>query len=164
VLYLSNPKGISQELQRSTIEGIRDINQQNLDETGDWEIASRMATYELAFRMQLAGPELINLSKESEQTPEAYGVNNETTRPFGTNCLLARRMIERGVKYVQLLHGSWDDHCELMKNLKKNCDMTDQPVAALLKDLNPDYSWVIGLPNESNTSHKLVRAILHRRH
>ena len=135
VLYLSNPKGVSPELQRSTIEGIRDINQQNLDETGDWEIASRMATYELAFRMQSAGPELIDLSQESEKTLEAYGVNNETTRPFATNCLLARRMIERGVRFVQLLHGSWDHHRELIKNLKKNCDMTDQPVAALLKDL-----------------------------
>ena len=133
--YLSNPKGVSPELQRSTIEGIRDINQQNLDETGDWEIASRMATYELAFRMQSAGPELIDLSQESEKTLEAYGVNNDTTRPFGTNCLLARRMVERGVRYVQLLHGSWDDHRELIKSLKKNCDMTDQPVAALLKDL-----------------------------
>ena len=148
VLYLSNPKGVSPELQRSTIEGIRDINQQNLDETGDWEIASRMATYELAFRMQSAGPELIDLSQESEKTLEAYGVNNDTTRPFGTNCLLARRMIERGVRYVQLLHGSWDDHRQLAKNLKKNCDMTDQPVAALLKDLKEtgllDSTLVIG--------------------
>ena len=135
VLYLSNPKGVSPELQRSTIEGIRDINQQNLDETGDWEIASRMATYELAFRMQSAGPELIDLSQESEKTREAYGVNNDTTRPFGTNCLLARRMVERGVRYVQLLHGSWDDHRQLTEKIKKNCDMTDQPVGALLTDL-----------------------------
>lgn len=135
VLYLSNPKGITPELQHSTIEGIRDINQQNLDETGDWEIASRMATYELAFRMQSAGPELMDLSQESEKTLNSYGVNNDTTRPFATNCLLARRMIERGVRYVQLLHGSWDDHRHLVKKLKMNCGMTDQPVAALLKDL-----------------------------
>ena len=94
-----------------------------------------MATYELAFRMQSAGPELIDLAQESEKTLDMYGVNNETTRPFGTNCLLARRMIERGVRFVQLLHGSWDHHRELIKSLKKNCDMTDQPVAALLADL-----------------------------
>ena len=103
--------------------------------TGDMEIASRIASYELAFRMQMAAPELMDLSKESPATLEMYGVNEETTKQFGTNCLLARRMVERGVRFVMLMHGSWDQHTNLLKNLKKNCDNVDQPTAALLKDL-----------------------------
>ena len=106
-----------------------------LAETGDMEIASRIASYELAFRMQMAGPELLDFSKESPATLEMYGVNNETTKQFGTNCLLARRMVERGVRFVMLMHASWDQHTNLNKALKKNCDITDQPTAALIKDL-----------------------------
>ena len=104
-------------------------------ETGDTEIASRIASYELAFRMQTAGPELMDFSKESASTLEMYGVNNDTTKQFGTNCLLARRMVERGVRFVMLMHASWDQHTNLNKALKKNCDITDQPTAALIKDL-----------------------------
>jgi uncharacterized protein (DUF1501 family) len=103
--------------------------------TGDPEIDSRIASYELAFRMQMAAPELMDISKESPATREMYGVDNESTKRFGTNCLLARRMVERGVRFVLLIHGSWDDHTNLIKNLKKNCDAVDQPTAALLKDL-----------------------------
>jgi hypothetical protein len=103
--------------------------------TGDLEIASRIASYELAFRMQSAAPELLDFSGESQSTLEMYGVNKEPTKPYAINCLLARRMVERGVRFVQLFHASWDDHAELNKNLKKNCDITDQPIAALLKDL-----------------------------
>ena len=99
------------------------------------EIASRIASYELAFRMQTAGPELTDFSKESKATLEMYGMNNEVTRPYATNCLLARRMVERGVRFVQLMHASWDQHTNLNKGLKKNTDITDQPTAALLKDL-----------------------------
>ena len=99
------------------------------------EIASRIASYELAFRMQMAGPELLDFSKESPATLEMYGVNNETTKQFATNCLLARRMVERGVRFVMLMHASWDQHTDLNKALKKNCDITDQPIAALIKDL-----------------------------
>ena len=104
-------------------------------ETGNIEIASRIASYELAFRMQMAAPELADLSKESPSTLEMYGVNKETTKQFGTNCLLARRLVERGVRFVQLMHGSWDHHANLLKGLKENCDIIDQPIAALLKDL-----------------------------
>ena len=135
VLYLSNPPGIDQELQRSTLDGLRDLNEMNRLETGDMEIASRIASYELAFRMQMAAPELMDLSKESPSTLEMYGVDKKPTKTFGTNCLLARRMIERGVRFVQLMHGSWDDHSRLLENLKENCEIVDQPTAALLKDL-----------------------------
>jgi uncharacterized protein (DUF1501 family) len=135
ILYLSNPSGVSAEQQRAALDAIRDLNQERLAETGDPEIASRIASYELAFRMQTAGPELTDFSKESPETLEMYGVNNETTRQYGTNCLMARRMVERGVRYVMLMHASWDQHTNLNKSLKKNCDITDQPTAALIKDL-----------------------------
>ena len=135
VLYLSNPQGVDQELQRSTLDGLRDLNEMNRLETGDIEIASRIASYELAFRMQMAAPELMDLSQESPSTLEMYGVNKKPTKSFGTNCLLARRLVERGVRFVQLMNGDWDQHTNLLKNLKKNCDIVDQPIAALLKDL-----------------------------
>jgi uncharacterized protein (DUF1501 family) len=85
--------------------------------------------------MQSAAPELLDFSKESPQTLEMYGVNQEPTRQFATNCLLARRMVERGVRFVLLTHASWDDHTNLNKKLKKNCDIADKPTAALLADL-----------------------------
>jgi hypothetical protein len=135
VLYLSSPPGVDRDTQRSTLDCLRDLNEMNRDRTGDPEIASRVASYELAFRMQMAAPELLDLSKESPATLETYGINNPVTKTFGTNCLLARRMVERGVRFVQLMHGSWDDHSQLIKNLKTNCDITDKPVAALVKDL-----------------------------
>jgi uncharacterized protein (DUF1501 family) len=135
ILYLSNPNGVSKETQRAGLDAIRDLNREHMAETGDLEIASRIASYELAFRMQMAGPELLDFSKESASTLDMYGVNNEMTKQFGTNCLLARRMVERGVRYVMLMHASWDQHTNLNKALKKNCDITDQPAAALIKDL-----------------------------
>ncbi|MGH9338636.1 MAG: DUF1501 domain-containing protein [Acidobacteriota bacterium] len=135
VLYLSNPPGISERSQRAALDILRDLNQEHYVRTQDLEIASRIASYELAFRMQSAAPELLDFSDESQETMEMYGVNEEVTRPFGTNCLLARRMIERGVRFVELFHSSWDDHSDLNKNLKKNCDITDKPTAALIKDL-----------------------------
>jgi hypothetical protein len=135
ILYLSNPKGVSTETQRAALDTIRDMNQEHLAATADGEVASRIAAYELAFRMQMAGPELLDFSKESPATLEMYGVDKEPTRPFATNCLLARRMVERDVRFVMLAHASWDDHAELKKNLAKNCAITDQPAAALIKDL-----------------------------
>jgi hypothetical protein len=135
VLYLSNPPGVDNELQRSTLDALRDLNEINRAEVGDIEIASRIASYELAFRMQVAAPELLDFSKEPPSILEMYGVNREPTRPYAVNCLLARRMVERGVRFVQLMHGNWDDHNELEKNLNKNCEIIDQPTAALLKDL-----------------------------
>lgn len=135
ILYLSNPAGVNREAQRAGLDAIRDLNQEHQVATGDAEIASRIASYELAFRMQMAGPELADFSKESPATLEAYGVNGEKTKQFGTNCLLARRMVERGVRFVMLMHASWDQHTNLNRDLKKNCDITDQPTAALIKDL-----------------------------
>jgi len=135
IVYLSSPPGISREAQRAGLDVLRDLNQQHYVDTGDVEIASRIASYELAFRMQMAGPELLDFSKEAPGTLEMYGVNKEPTRPFATNCLLARRMVERGVRFVMLMHASWDQHTYLNRDLKKNCDITDQPTAALLTDL-----------------------------
>jgi len=135
VLYLSNPSGISPEAQRADLDVLRQLNEQHYIDTGDLEIASRIASYELAFRMQTAAPELLDFSKESPRTLEMYGVNNEATRPFAINCLLARRMVERGVRFVQVFHKGWDNHDDLNKQLKKQCDITDKPSVALLKDL-----------------------------
>ncbi|HET8547712.1 MAG TPA: DUF1501 domain-containing protein [Bryobacteraceae bacterium] len=135
ILYLSNPPGITPDTQRAGLDALHDLNAEHQAATGDLEIASRIASYELAYRMQTAGPELVDFSKESPQTLEMYGVNNETTRQFGTNCLLARRMVERGVRFVLMMHASWDQHTNLNKALKKNCDITDQPTAALIRDL-----------------------------
>jgi hypothetical protein len=135
ILYLSNPAGINADTQRARLDAIREMNQEHQEQTGDLEISSRIQSYELAFRMQTAGPELLDFSKESPATLEAYGINNETTRAFGTNCLLARRLVERGVRFVQLMHASWDHHSEIVKGLKRTCGITDKPTAALMKDL-----------------------------
>jgi hypothetical protein len=135
VLHLSNPPGISAASQRFRLDAIRDLNDLHKEETGDYEIAARIHSYELAFRMQAEAPDLLDLSKESDETIELYGARNPETAAFGTNCLLARRMVERGVRFVQLYHSTWDDHSDLNKNLKTNCEMTDQPAAALVRDL-----------------------------
>ncbi|HUQ94256.1 MAG TPA: DUF1501 domain-containing protein [Bryobacteraceae bacterium] len=135
ILYLSNPPGFSRETQRARLDLIRQLNQERAEISGDRAISSRIHSYELAFRMQMSAPGLLDFSKESPATLEMYGVNNEVTRPYAVNCLLARRMVEAGVRFVMLAHASWDDHQELNKKLKKNCAMTDQPAAALIKDL-----------------------------
>ncbi len=135
ILYLSNPKGVDRQMQRSTLDALRDLNEEHHRQTGDMEIASRIASYELAFRMQSAAPDLLDFADEPKHILDSYGVEDETTRQYGTNCLLARRMVERGVRFVMLAHASWDDHTELNTKLKENCDKTDKPVGALLKDL-----------------------------
>jgi uncharacterized protein (DUF1501 family) len=135
VLYLSNPPGVTAEMQRASLDAVKDLNDDHLAATGDVEIASRIASYELAFRMQMAAPELLDFSKESPETLAMYGVDQEPTHAFATNCLLARRMVERGVRFVMLTHASWDDHTDLERKLKKNCDIADRPTAALIKDL-----------------------------
>jgi uncharacterized protein (DUF1501 family) len=135
ILYLSNPQGVSEREQRATLEAVKDLNRERLDSTLDMEIASRMASYELAYRMQTAGPELVDFSKESPETLEMYGVNDEMTRQFGTNCLLARRLVERGVRFILLMDASWDSHTNLNTKLKANCDKTDRGAGALIKDL-----------------------------
>ncbi|MFN7922265.1 MAG: DUF1501 domain-containing protein [Bryobacteraceae bacterium] len=135
VLYLSNPRGVTQAEQRADVDFVGALNREAYSRTGDTEIASRIASYEMAFRMQMSTPELLDVSKETERVRAAYGLSHETTRAFGTNCLLARRMVERGVRFVMVTHSSWDQHNELNKNLKENCDTTCGPIAALIQDL-----------------------------
>jgi uncharacterized protein (DUF1501 family) len=135
ILYLSSPPGVTPEKQRAVLDAVRDLNQERQSATGDPEIAARMASYELAYRMQTAGPELTDLSRESEATKEMYGLNDEKTRQFGTNCLLARRLVERGVRFILLMDASWDSHVNLNTKLRDNCAKTDRGTAALLKDL-----------------------------
>jgi len=135
ILYLSNPEGVSAETQRETLDLIGDLNREHLSETGDQEIASRIANYELAWRMQSAAPELADLSSEPKHIREMYGLDDPVTRQFATNCILARRLVERGVRFVLMMDASWDQHTYLNRDLKKNCDRTDKPAAALIKDL-----------------------------
>jgi hypothetical protein len=133
--YLPNPVGFNSETQRARIDAIRKLNEERYLQTGDAEIASRIHSYELAFRMQASAPDLLDFSKESPATLDAYGVKADATRAFGTNCLLARRMVERGVRFVMVMHASWDHHSEINKGIVKNCGATDQPTAALIHDL-----------------------------
>jgi hypothetical protein len=135
VLHLTNPPGMSAVSQRARLDVLRDLNELHRAETGDAAIGERIESYELAFRMQSAAPELLNFRDEPATSLALYGLENKTTRPFGTNCLLARRMVERGVRFVQLFHSTWDDHSELDKNIQINCAMTDLPTAGLLEDL-----------------------------
>ncbi len=135
ILHLDRPSGISAATQRARLDAIGDLNRMRQERTGDAEIASRIASYEMAFRMQTAAPELLDFTHETAATRALYGLDADTTRPFGTNCLLARRMVERGVRFVHLVHSSWDQHGDLTKRLTHNCAMTDQPAAALITDL-----------------------------
>lgn len=135
ILYLSNPEGVSPETQRETLDLIGDLNREHLAETGDQEIASRIANYELAWRMQSAAPELADLSSEPPHIREMYGLDDPVTRQFATNCIFARRLVERGVRFVLMMDASWDQHTYLNRDLKKNCSRTDKPAAALIQDL-----------------------------
>ena len=135
ILFLENPPGISERTQRARLDAIRKLNQERQALTADSEIASRIQSYELAFRMQAAAPELLDFNGESQSTLDMYGVGKEPTNPYATNCLLARRMVEKGVRFVMLVHASWDDHQEIDRKLGNNCAITDQPAGALLKDL-----------------------------
>jgi hypothetical protein len=138
ILDLSNPPGVSDRRQRQTLDAIRDLNLQRLVETGDPEIQTRIAAYEMAYRMQTSAPELIDLASEKPETLALYGA--QPGQPsFANNCLLARRLVERGVRFIQLYHTSWDSHGgpgeDLGKSFDKLCREVDQPCAALIKDL-----------------------------
>ncbi|MEY4567713.1 MAG: hypothetical protein RLY14_2683, partial [Planctomycetota bacterium] len=135
ILYLSNPPGVTDRIQKSRLDLIKSLDQLHHQQVADPEIESRISAYELAFRMQHSAPELLDFRDESESTQRMYGLDQEITRSFGTNCLLARRMVERGVRFIQLFHSTWDDHNYLNKNLKTNCDMTDLPTVGLIRDL-----------------------------
>ncbi len=134
VLYLGNPEGVDRSLQKDSLSTINQLNQRRLETVGDPEIATRISSYEMAFRMQDHAPEVMDLSKESQDTLDLYGAKPGESS-FANNCLLARRLVERGVRFVQLFHEAWDQHGNLVNGLKKNCRDTDQAAAALIKDL-----------------------------
>ena len=148
VLNLSNPDGIPPELQRKSLDTLREINQSQFSEVHDPEIQSRIASYELAFRMQASAPELMDLSGETKETLDMYGIDRKedeggnyrgkqgtTRQDFSRNCLLARRLVERGVRFINVIYASWDHHSNLDNELKYNSEVVDQPIAALIKDL-----------------------------
>jgi hypothetical protein len=138
ILNLTNPAGITAGRQRQAIDAIRDLNVARAVETGDPEITTRIASYEMASRMQSSAPELIDLSKESEATLKLYGIEKDTPS-FARNCLLARRLVERGTRFVQLYHTNWDSHGgpgeNLQSDFEKRCHEVDQGQAALVQDL-----------------------------
>jgi hypothetical protein len=134
VLYLSNPPGVDAKLQRDSLDTLKQLNQMRLDVIGDPEIATRINSYEMAFRMQGVAPDLMDIGKESKETLDLYGAEPGKAS-FANNCLLARRLVEKGVRFVQLYHEAWDQHSNLVKDLQKNCLNTDKASAALIKDL-----------------------------
>ncbi len=134
VLFLSDPKGITRDDRRRIIDSVNHLNAARLADVGDPEIATRIAQYELAFRMQTAVPELMDIRSESKKTLEMYGANPGKAS-FANNALLARRLVERGVRFVQLFDSDWDHHANLSKRLPAKCKDVDQPIAALITDL-----------------------------
>jgi hypothetical protein len=135
VLFLSNPPGFSDAARRRMLDDLAKLNQLRLQESGDPEIATRIAQYELAFRMQTSVPELTDLSKEPEKVFDLYGPDARRPGTFAANCLLARRLAERGVRFIQLFHRGWDQHTNLPKQIAGQCRDTDQASAALILDL-----------------------------
>ena len=135
VLFLSNPKGIDSRVRRRMLDTLADLNQKHYSEIGDPEIQTTIAQQEMAFRMQSSVPELTDISKESAETLAMYGPDVEKPGSYARNCLLARRMAERDVRFIQLFHRGWDHHTRLPDNMKGQCRDVDQPTAALLQDL-----------------------------
>ncbi len=135
VLFLSDPPGIERDLRRQMLDGLAQLNERQLKQSGDPEIATRIAQYEMAFRMQSSVPELTDLSKEPAATFDLYGEDAKKPGTFAANCLLARRLLEKGVRCVQLYHRGWDQHGGLPTNIPKQARDVDQPQAALISDL-----------------------------
>lgn len=135
ILHVANPKGISSETQRQTIDLIRQLNKRRLERTGVEEITTRIESYEMAYRMQTRAPELMDFSSESQNTLDLYGIGKKDQGSFAKNCLLARRMAERGVRFIQLYHAGWDHHSNVEGGVRGQCKQTDQAAAALIKDL-----------------------------
>ncbi len=134
ILNVASPSGVDPRLQRETIDLVRGLNRRHLDAVGDPEIEARIASYELAYRMQTSAPELMDLSGESKETLELYGAKPGEAS-FANNCLLARRLVERGVRFINLYHEGWDHHSDVAGGLKAQCGQTDRASAALVKDL-----------------------------
>ncbi|MEI8382447.1 MAG: DUF1501 domain-containing protein [Planctomycetota bacterium] len=135
VLYLSDPQGIDRAGRREMLDGLAQLNELQLAEVGDPEISARIAQYELAYRMQTSVPELMDLSGETAQTYELYGEDSKKPGTYAANCLLARRLVERGVRFIQLYHRDWDHHGGLPDRMVQQCKETDQASAALVMDL-----------------------------
>ena len=135
VLYLSNPAGYSETARRRFLDDLAKLNKLKLDDARDPEIATRIAQYEMAFRMQSSVPELADLSKEPESTFELYGPDSRKPGTYAANCILARRLAERGVRFIQLFHRGWDQHSNLPREIRGQCLQTDQASAALILDL-----------------------------
>ena len=134
VLYLANPEGVSPGLQDDTLQSVNALNKLRLNEVGDPEIATRISAYEMAYRMQTAAPEVMDITKESKETLAMYGAEPGKAS-FANSCLLARRMLEKGVRFVQIYHEAWDQHGDLKNGLTKNCKDTDRASWALVTDL-----------------------------
>jgi uncharacterized protein (DUF1501 family) len=134
ILSLSSPRGVTREMQRQTLDTLKTLNEHHLALTGDPEIATRINSFEMAYRMQESAPELMDLAKESKETLEMYGATPGKAS-YANNCLLARRLVERGVRFVQLFHEAWDHHSEVVKGVREQCRQTDKANAALIKDL-----------------------------
>ncbi|MCA8984884.1 MAG: DUF1501 domain-containing protein [Planctomycetaceae bacterium] len=135
VLYLQDPAGLPRELRRSMLDGLGELNQLRFDQTGDPEIETRIRQYEMAWRMQTSIPELADLADEPESTFELYGPDSRRPGSYAANCILARRLVERGVRFVQLFHPDWDHHSRLSSWCVARCRDTDQASAALVTDL-----------------------------
>ena len=135
VLYLTNPAGVSREVRRDLLDRLRDLHEEQLVSTGDEEIQTRIAQYEMAFRMQASVPEVTDLSGEPEHVKSLYGPDVSKPGSFAANCLLARRMAERGVKFIQLYHQGWDQHGSLKGGISGQCRETDHASAGLIQDL-----------------------------
>lgn len=135
VLYLSNPAGIDNQTQKESLDAIRRLNESSLGNLGDPQIAARIQSYEMAYRLQSSAPELMELNDESPETLAMYGIKDPKEANYARNCLLARRLVERGVRFVQLFHEAWDQHGNLKAGVKQNALDTDQASAALVKDL-----------------------------
>jgi uncharacterized protein (DUF1501 family) len=140
ILNLSNPANISDAQQRQLIDTLKQLNLKKLVESGDQEIATRINAYEMAYRMQSSAPELMDTSAETAETLELYGIKDPKETSYARNCLLARRLVQRGVRFVQLYHTNWDHHGGTTENLEKHlpeiCKEVDQATAALVKDLD----------------------------
>lgn len=135
ILYLSNPKGVDAQAQRASLDSLRQLNELALGDSQDPEVTARIQSYEMAWRLQTSAPELMDLKDEPKHVLDMYGIKDPNEAGYARNCLLARRLIERGVRFVQLFHEAWDQHGNLKAAIKTNCVDTDQASAALVKDL-----------------------------
>jgi uncharacterized protein (DUF1501 family) len=134
ILFLTNPKGITAQMQRKSLDTLKQLNEDRLDVVGDPEITTRINSFEMAYRMQTSAPELMDISKETPETLAMYGAE-VGKNSFANNCLLARRLVERGVRFVQLFHEAWDHHSDVTGGVKTQAGLTDKASAALIKDL-----------------------------